>query len=272
MRVSELNIYPVKSLKGITLQEAGIEDRVFRYDRRWMLVDENGKFLTQREFPVMARISVAVGADALDVSFGDSRLSVPFDVPDNGGPKRVRIWASLVKAEFYSDELDQWFSNALRTKCRLAAMTDVSKRLVNPYYSIHKFRDTVSFADGYPFLLIGQGSLDDLNSRLENKVPMNRFRPNIVVEGSPAFAEDTWKKIRIGSTIFHVVKPCARCVMPTIDQTTGEKTGVEPLRTLASYRTKRNKVLFGQNLIADEAGGTLRIGDEVEVLETRLRN
>ena len=266
MRVSEINIYPIKSLKGITLQEAAVEERGFRFDRRWMLVDGNNRFLTQREFPVMARIEVSVGPDSLEVKLDGSGVSIPFDVPSNGGPKRVRIWASLVKAEFYSSRIDQWFSDALGIKCRLAAMTNVSKRLVSPLYAVRKFKDTVSFADGYPFLLIGQASLDDLNSRLERKVPMNRFRPNIVVEGCKAFAEDDWKQIQIGSHIFHVVKPCARCVMPTIDQAAGEKTGVEPLKTRASYRTKRGKVLFGQNLIADTSGGMVRVGDEVKVL------
>jgi uncharacterized protein YcbX len=266
MRVSEINIYPIKSLKGITLQEAAMEDRGFRFDRRWMLVDRNNKFLTQREFPAMARIEVSVGPDSLEVSLDGSGISIPFDVPSNGGPKRVRIWASLVKAEFYTSEIDEWFSDALGINCRLAAMTNVSKRLVSPFYAVRKFKDAVSFADAYPFLLIGQASLDDLNSRLANKVPMNRFRPNIVVEGFEPFAEDDWKKIQIGSNIFHVVKPCARCVMPTIDQAAGKKTGVEPLKTLASYRTKSGKVLFGQNLIADKSGGVVREGDEVKIL------
>lgn len=269
MLVSELNIYPIKSLKGVSLIEAQVEEQGFTHDRRWMLVDEGGKFLTQREFPVMAKIGVEVDRDVLTVSIDGSRLSVPFGPAANGGPKRVRVWASLVKAEFYSEEVDDWFSQLLGSRCRLAAMTDVSKRLVNPYYSVHKFRDTVSFADGYPFLLIGESSLEDLNSKLEHKVPMNRFRPNIVVRGSEAFAEDKWKRIRIGSTVFHVVKPCGRCVMTTIDQTKGEKTGVEPLKTLASYRTKRNKVMFGQNLIADTSGGIVIVGDDVEVLEAK---
>jgi uncharacterized protein YcbX len=269
MKVSELNIYPIKSLKGIRVDQAMVEDQGFQLDRRWMLVDDKNKFLTQREFPIMARIEVAAGPESLEVSLDGSRLSVPYEVPLNGGPKRVQVWGSSVKAEFYPGEVDEWFSNCLGASCRLAAMTNVSKRLVSPYYSVRKFRDTVSFADGYPYLLIGQASLDDLNSRLEAKVPMNRFRPNIVVEGSEAFAEDSWKRIRIGSTIFHVVKPSARCVITTIDQVAGQKTGVEPLRTMASYRTKRNNVLFGQNLIADESGGMIRIGDQLEVIESK---
>jgi hypothetical protein len=140
--------------------------------------------------------------------------------------------------------------------------------MVNPIFAVRKFQDTVSFADGYPFLLIGENSLEDLNSRLEHPVPMNRFRPNFVVKDSEAFAEDSWKKIKIGETVFHIVKPCERCVITTVNQTTGEKYGKEPLKTLATFRTKDNKVLFGQNLIAEKAGDFVKIGDKIEVLET----
>ena len=266
MRVSELNIYPIKSLKGIRVDDAKVEAEGFRLDRRWMLVDENNKFLTQREFPVMARIEVSQRRDSLEVSFNGSSVKVPFAVSGDGRPKRVKIWQSSVRAEFYSEEIDGWFSETLGSRCRLAAMTRVSSRLVNPFYAVRRFKDTVSFADGYPFLLIGRASLDDLNSRLENPVPMNRFRPNIVVEGSDAFAEDGWKKVRIGPTVFHVVKPCGRCVITTIDQTEGDKTGVEPLRTLASYRTQKGKANFGQNLIAENTGERVRVGDALEVI------
>ncbi|MDM7922558.1 MAG: MOSC domain-containing protein, partial [Pyrinomonadaceae bacterium] len=140
---------------------------------------------------------------------------------------------------------------------------DVYKRQLRPK------EDTVSFADGYPFLLIGEGSLEDLNGRLAAPVPMNRFRPNLVVKGSEPYAEDTWSRIRIGETVFHLVKPCGRCVMTTVDQSNGHKDGKEPLRTLATYRTVNGSVLFGQNLIAETPGGKIRVGDEVEILEVR---
>jgi MOSC domain-containing protein len=133
--------------------------------------------------------------------------------------------------------------------------------------------DHVSFADAYPFLVIGENSLADLNARLDEALPMNRFRPNFVAADSEGFAEDSWKKIKIGETIFHVVKPCARCVMTTIEQTTGEKDGKEPLKTLADFRipkrSVKKKILFGQNLIAERAGEILRVGDKIEVLETK---
>ena len=131
-----------------------------------------------------------------------------------------------------------------------------------------KFKDIVSFADGYPFMLIGEASLADSKCKAGFSMPMNRFRPNFVVEGG-AFAEDNWKKVRIGETMFHVVKPSARCVMTTVDQAAGVKTGTEPLKTLASFRTRNGNVHFGQNMIADRAGAIIRVGDTVEVLEAK---
>ena len=268
MRISELNIYPVKSLKGISLESAIVEDRGLRFDRRWMLVDEGRQFITQREVPRMATVNISVGAAGLEASINGSSIAIPAE-PNTGETANVKIWSSSVKGEFYPAEINEWFSDELQTKCRLVLMPETTKRKVSPFFAVRKFQDTVSFADGYPFLLIGQASLDDLNSRLTDPVPMNRFRPNFVVTGSEAFEEDTWKRIRIGSTEFHVVKPCARCVMTTVDQTAGEKTGKEPLKTLSSYRNRNGNVLFGQNLIAETAGGIVKVGDEVEVIELR---
>lgn len=268
MHLSEINIYPIKSLKGIPLQVAVVEDRGLKYDRRWMLVDDDGRFLTQREHPAMARIGVRIEGDELIASFGGEELRLPME-SDTGKRVRVKVWSSTLKAEEYPAETGEWFSDALGMQCRMVRMPEGERRLVNPFYAVRKFKDVVSFADGYPFLLIGQASLDDLNSRLEAPVPMNRFRPSLVVAGAEPFAEDNWKKIRIGPTVFHLVKPCGRCVVTTIDQQQGEKTGPEPLKTLSGYRKKGDKVLFGQNMIAEKAGGTLRLGDEVEVLESR---
>ncbi|MEO8043086.1 MAG: MOSC N-terminal beta barrel domain-containing protein [Acidobacteriota bacterium] len=268
MLLSELNIYPIKSLKGISLESAVVEDRGLKHDRRWMLVDENRQFITQREVPQMATVKIAVGEDGLIASRNGSSMVVPFD-PGTRETATVKIWNSSVKGEFYPQEIHRWFTDAIGFDCRLVMMPETSKRIVSPDYAVRRFEDTVSFADGYPFLLIGEGSLADLNSRLETPVPMNRFRPNFVVAGSAPFEEDTWKRIRIGSTEFHVVKPSARCVITTVDQVAGEKDAKEPLRTLASYRTRNGNVLFGQNLIAETAGGTVRVEDEVEVLERK---
>ncbi|HQU85509.1 MAG TPA: MOSC domain-containing protein [Pyrinomonadaceae bacterium] len=268
MNLSEINIYPVKSLKGISLENALVEEKGLQFDRRWMLVDEKNQFLTQREFPKMALIEVSVNLETLSFSADGKNLEVEFDKTIEKTAS-AKVWSSRVKSNVYEDNINDWFSNVLETKCKLVVMPQNAKRAVEPFYAVRKFKDTVSFADAFPFLLIGESSLKDLNEKLENPVPMNRFRPNLVVSGSEAFAEDTWKKIRIGETIFHVQKPCARCVMTTIDQQTAVKDGKEPLKTLAKYRTKNGKVLFGQNLIAEKAGSFVKIGDEVEILETK---
>ena len=297
MILSEVNIYPIKSCRGISLAEAVIEERGLQFDRRWMLVDENNRFLTQREYPVMATIVPSVDNGQLTVDSGGRSMDI-FPAEAQSDRARVTVWSSKVEAAVFGDEVNEFFSDAIGTRVRLVTMTD-ARRPVNYWYRIHK-RDHVSFADGYPFLLIGEGSLEELNRRIaENSgsvdgssesamhhshpeghagsmplaIPMNRFRPNLVVKGSEPFAEDTWKKVRIGDTVFHLVKPCARCPIPTIDQVTGVRHSSEPTKTLATFRKVRrggkNKILFGQNLIADAAGGTLRVGDEVEVLETR---
>ncbi|MEP6704443.1 MAG: MOSC N-terminal beta barrel domain-containing protein [Acidobacteriota bacterium] len=266
MHLSEINIYPVKSLKGFSLESALVEDRGLQFDRRWMLVDENRNFITQREVPRMAAVKIEVNDRGLSAAINGSSIAIPAE-PVTGEIATVKIWSSSVRGEFYPREVDEWFSSKLETACRLVLMPEATKRKVNPFYAVRRFEDTVSFADGYPFLLIGEASLADLNSRLDVPVPMNRFRPNFVVAGSGPFEEDSWKRIRIGSTEFHVVKPSARCVLTTVDQATGEKDGKEPLKTLSTYRNRNGNVLFGENLIAETAGGTVRVGDKVEVVK-----
>lgn len=272
MYLSEINIYPIKSLGGISLKETIIERRGLKFDRRWLLVDEKNTFLTQREFPKMATLKVELTDNNLLVSENENnKIEIKFK-PLADISARVKIWGSVCQARGYDDEVNKWFSEALETSCKLVLMPDETKRRVNYFYAVHK-DDHVSFADGYPFLLIGESSLSDLNSRLDNDLPMNRFRPNFVVKDSGAFAEDGWKQIKIGETVFHIVKPCARCVMTTINQATGEKKGPEPLKALASYRIPKRsikkKILFGQNLIAESEGDYLRVGDKIEVLETK---
>lgn len=268
MFLSEINVYPVKSLGGVALQKAEVEERGLRFDRRLMLIDEKNEFLTQREFPKMATVTLEIDGSGFIASNHASKISIPH-APDTKETLKVKIWNSRVTALVYSDKINKWFSEFLSSNCRLVFMPEESRRTINPFYAVRKFKDTVSFADGYPFLLIGENSLFDLNEKLEKPLPMDRFRPNFVIKNSEAFAEDNWKKIRIGDTVFHVVKPCARCVMTTIEQSKGEKDGQEPLRTLSKYRAKNGKVLFGQNLIAENPGGVLKIGDWVEVLETK---
>lgn len=272
MILSEINIYPIKSLRGITLKESKIERRGLQFDRRWMLVDENNKFFTQREFPKMATLSIDVLSDGLQVSENENnKILIPFETHSKE-TVRVKVWSNFCRAQVYEDVVNEFFRDVLQTSCKLVLMPEETHRKVNYFYAVNK-DDHVSFADAYPFLLIGENSLADLNDKLENPVPMNRFRPNLVVSGSEAFDEDGWKKIKIGETVFHVVKPCARCVITTIDQSEGVKTGVEPLKTLASFRTPKRsikkKILFGQNLIAEREGDVLRVGDKIEILETK---
>lgn len=267
MELSELNVYPVKSLGGISLKSSIVEERGLKFDRRWLLVDEKNNFLTQREFPQMARFDIALRDEKLTFTFENDSLTIPFEANTNETAS-VKIWSSRVKAGFYAGETNDWFSDKLQTKCRLVSITEESKRIVAPFYAVRKFKDTVSFADAYPYLLIGENSLADLNDRLENPLPMNRFRPNFVISGSEAFAEDSWKKIKIGATVFHVVKNCARCVVTTINQESGAKEGSEPLATLAKYRKKNGNVLFGRYMIAEKPGEVVKIGDQIEVLET----
>ena len=265
MKLSEINIYPVKSLKGITLSEASVRQRGLQYDRRWMLVDADGQFMTQRDFPRMALIETSVNGHGLKVRFDGRELAVPEETAN--GPVEVGIWEGPVAAAMFGDDVNRWFSEVLDVECRLVTMPDTTRRRLPPEFAVNPGEDHVSFADGYPFLLIGEASVAEVNARLEIPVPMNRFRPNLVVSGSEAFAEDAWKKIRVGETVFHLVKPCARCVLTTVDQATGVKDGKEPMKTLASFRTFDGKVLFGQNLIAENPGGTVRTGDDIEVLE-----
>jgi uncharacterized protein YcbX len=272
MFLSEINIYPIKSLRGIALNESLIDRRGLRFDRRWMLVDEKNQFFTQREFPKMATLAVEILDEGLRVSENENnKILIPFET-DSDETARVKIWRSSCRAKVYKDSVNEFFRDVLQTNCKLVLMPEETERKVNYFYAVHK-DDHVSFADGYPFLLIGENSLADLNEKLENPVPMNRFRPNLVVKDSEAFSEDGWKKIKIGESVFHIVKPCARCVITTIEQEKGVKTGVEPLKTLASFRTPKRsikkKILFGQNLIVEKEGETLRLGDKVEVLETK---
>ncbi|CAN5670326.1 MOSC domain-containing protein [soil metagenome] len=278
MKVSEITVYPVKSLGGISLDESVVEKRGFKNDRRFMLTAENGEFFTQREFPKMATLSIEINENSLEISdLKNEKIEVPFDF-EKLKMQKVRVWQSVCEAFVLPENINEWLSDYLETKCRIVYMPDESEREIN-----EKFRqdnEIVSFADGYPFLIIGENSLNDLNEKLETKLPMNRFRPNLVVSGSEVFAEDRWKKIRIGETVFRATKPCARCVITTIEQSVGKFNGKEPLKTLAKYRMAKdvfpddfesldlnaNSVLFGQNLVAENYGGKIKVGDEVKIL------
>lgn len=263
--IQDIFIYPIKSLGGIRLTEAKVEERGFQFDRRWMLVDPQGVFLTQRTHTQMTLLQVQLGETGLivfDKRNPEDKLQIPYDLISDQEIE-VEIWDDSVIANIVDPRLDPWFSEKLGMTCCLVKMPESTHRKVSTKYAVND--ESVSFADGMPYLILGQESLNDLNSRLGNPVPMDRFRPNIVFSGGQSYAEDSWKKIRIGAVEFQVVKPCARCVLTTIDQETGFQ-GKEPLKTLAGYRTVANKVYFAQNMVALETG-TIRIGDLI-ILES----
>lgn len=264
MILQDIFIYPIKSLGGIRLTEAQVEIPGLSLDRRWMLVDANGVFLTQRKHSRMALLRVELSGNGLTVynkeDAGQAHF-IPFE-PESEEWLPVRVWQDEVRAKPVSARADRWFSEMLQIPCRLVYMASSSKRYVEGKYAVN--RETLSFADAMPYLIIGQGSLDDLNGRLEEPLPMNRFRPSLVFSGGKAFEEDRWDRVKIGECVFKVTKPCARCVITTIDQETGI-AGKEPLKTLAKFRSEGNKVLFGQNMIALTTG-KVKVGDPVRMI------
>ncbi len=272
--LSELYLYPVKSLAGIQVTSWELDAFGLRFDRRWMVVTPAGKFMTQREFPQMAKIHPKLEPGAN----GEVRLRLwhpelgECEVPAVRDCPRVRVvvWHDEVEAVAIDPAVDAWLSQALGVPCRLVFFPDTVCRQIDLRYASPGER--VAFADGFPLLLIGQGSLAELNLRLIAKgklqVSMRRFRPNLVVAGASAHAEDSWSRIKIGEVVLRVVKPCSRCVITTVDPERGEFAGKEPLATLAAYRKRGNKIYFGQNLIHENLG-SLRVGEQVQVLSVR---
>lgn len=268
--VASLHLYPVKSAAGVSVPEARTADGGFRHDRRWMLVDDDGVFLSQRAHPALARVRLHLEEDRIRCRRpGAADLELPLrpDAPTEDGDRvEVQVWSDRLTARLGPEPAHAWFSDHLGFRCRLVGMPDDARRQVDPVFA--RPGEVVSFADGFPFLLVEQASLDDLNDRLAEPVPMDRFRPNLVVAGTEPLAADGWRRLRAGEVVFRVAKPCARCVVTTVDQETGRKGGeaAEPLRTLATYRRTDHGVVFGQNLV-HETRGVVRVGDPVEVLE-----
>jgi len=228
-----------------------------------MLVDENHRFISQREVPAMAFLKISLHEDGLlvqNTSTADAFYKVPFQ-PLTTEMIMVAVWSDTCAAQCVSTEADAWFSEQLGMSCRLVYMPDSTLREVDTLYAHNK--EITSFSDGYPLLIIGQASLDDLNNKLEFPLPMDRFRPNIVFTGGQPFQEDDMQQFNIGDIQFFGVKPCARCTITTIDQQTAVK-GKEPLKTLSTYRAKNNKIYFGQNLLY-KGSGTIRIGDAINI-------
>jgi uncharacterized protein YcbX len=267
-RLASIHVYPVKSLGGFAVPEAELTDRGLQHDRRWMLVDDAGAFQTQRELVAMACLHTAPSSQGFQVT--DIRDGKTLELPwrlANAERQRVSVWSDTVTALRGDPASCAWFSERLQRKVHLVYMPDSSRRSTDGRYA----RGLTSLSDGFPYLIVSQASLDDLNARGRAwaqersntwaHVPMDRFRPNLVIAGGTAFQEDGWMEIRIGEACFRLVKPCARCVVVTTDQLTGER-GREPLRMLSMYRARGNKVMFGMNAVGD-ATGAVAVGQDV---------
>lgn len=267
MHLSSLHVYPLKSARGISLDQVELDDFGPVLDRRWMLINPDRIVVTRREAHRMALIDVELVGQALKLEApGMAALEIGQGGEDS--PRiEVEIWDDRCIARDLGDHASHWFSEFLGQPVRLVFMPVDTFRGVDPGYVAESRR--VSFADGFPLLLIGEGSLTELNRRLPAPVPMNRFRPNLVLAGSEPFAEDDWSTVTIGSVVFDVVKPCARCVATTIDHETAE-AGREPLRTLATFRKREHGVYFGQNLL-HHAPGRIRVGDPAVPRATPIR-
>lgn len=261
LKLSGLTVYPVKSCAGINVSTWEVDTFGLRYDRRWMVVTPRGHFLTQRELPALALVKATIQPPHLRITApGAGELITPL-APLGGRPLATQVWDDPMRVVAPDHLADQWFSDYLGHEVVLAYMPEDVVREVDR--SVAPEGGRTGFADAFPFLLIGEASLADLNARLERPLPMNRFRPNLVVRGCLSFAEDGWRKIRVAGIPMQVVKPCARCVVTTTDQESLAR-GHEPLRTLAMYRRVDNKVMFGQNVM-HYGTGTLMVGDSVEI-------
>jgi MOSC domain-containing protein len=263
MQLSGLYLYPIKSSAPLEVASAAVEPRGLQHDRRWMVVDAQGRFITGRELPRLTLIRALPGPDGLSLSApGLPSLFVP--VPQAGATVPVEVWKHHVAAKPAGPAAEAWLTEFLQQPAQLVHMdTAVTRAMTDPH---SQPGDQVSFADAFPLLLISQAALDGLNARLAKPVSMLQFRPNLVVEGAEAHAEDGWKRIRIGQVEFEVAKACTRCVFTTVDPTRGERDpDGEPLRTLIGYRRTASGVTFGQNLIPRSLG-SVHAGDAVEVL------
>jgi uncharacterized protein len=272
MHLESIHIYPVKAMRAVDLGESRVEPWGLRGDRRWLVAEPTGRFVTQREEPSLALVVASYDGPDLAVMLtapGRDPISIPAPSAETGAEMlHVSVWRSgPIAAAVAGRAADEWLSGYLGRPVRLAHLDDPLRRPVDQQYAAPG--DTVSFADGYPLLLTNTASLDELGKWLADEgdepVPMNRFRPSVVVTGAEPWDEDRWRSVRIGAVTFRVAKPCGRCTVPTIDQATAE-VGKQPLKMLGQKRKFGQDLVFGQNLIPDSAG-TIRVGDPVEVLD-----
>ncbi len=248
---------------GIRLHESAIVETGLLHDRKWVLIDENGTFITQRKYPLLSLLEVSITAENLKVAHKENPgFQITFPIgKTTGNPIPVTIWDDLTEGLEVDKNVSDWFSAFMKMTVRLVSMPEQARRIVDPRYAAGQ--EIVSFADGYPCLIIGQSSLDQLNDKLETPVLMDRFRPNFVFTGGEPHAEDAFESFEIGNVTFSAVKPCARCVLITVNQQTAAK-GAEPLKTLAKYRSLNNKIMFGQNLL-HKGFGIIEAGMEIRI-------
>ena len=263
--LEEIHIYPIKSLPGVRLRQSKVVEKGLELDRRLMLIDEHNSFMTQRTRPEMCLFEVELKENIFFIKdrrgIKSDAIQIKLQKNNSGELIRANIWDDEVAVVELSESISNWFSEVLGIRTRLVAFPESHHRRIDPDYSPEP--KNVSLADGYPLLMISRESLDLLNSKLETAVKMERFRPNLVVSGGASHEEDFLKKFRIGSNIFAAVKPCARCVLTTVDPLTGI-AGHEPLKTLSTYRKFGTKVNFGMNIIPVDYG-QIQEGDEISV-------
>ena len=266
MTIQSLHLYPIKGMRGIEVPSAKLAEAGFEYDRRWMLVNEHNTFISQRTHPILTKFIPSIHENRLTVNYAHETLEIPFSEYADLHPE-VSVFEHQMRATELSTRVNEWFSQQLQEAVRLVHQTTVTSRTKNfeKYVApgAPRTQTPVSFADGYPYLLLGTASMDLLNQKLDQALTIDRFRANIIVQTEQPHEEDHWQEIKIGTEKMLVIKPCARCQVTTIDQQTGER-GKEPLRTLATYRKKGNKINFGANAIS-LSDGTLRVGDVLDV-------
>lgn len=260
--LSQIWIYPVKSLGGISLKSSNVLEKGLEFDRRYMLVTENNVFMTQRTFPQMAFFLPEIIGDNLIIHWKSDVLTIPLVPEQKGNLLSADVWNDSIQVAEMDQAYNQWFSERVGIKCKMVFFPEGNARPVNPNYQVKD--EQVSLADGYPFLIIGEEAHAHLNLKLSAPVPMNRFRPNLIFAGGQPNEEDRWRNFRIGENRFIGVKPCERCVVTTVNHITGEM-GKEPLATLSTYRRGENgKVYFGQNVIAEDFK-KIEVGQKITV-------
>ena len=267
LTISQLFIYPIKSLAGISVSTCEVTNRGLKNDRRWMIVDKNNQFLTLREYPKMALLDVKIEDKILTIKsreHPENNLIIPL-IPNNDNLENVTIWNATVQAKPVKNGANEWLNDILGSDCKLVYMPDESMRPVDTTSGYHPAGKFTSFADAYPFLLLGEASLEDLNSRSEKQFSINRFRPNIVFSGGLPNQEDSFENFSINDVDFIGLENCARCKIPNVNPETGVLgTDNEPLKTLSKYRLRNKNIEFGRNIVFNGTG-IINVGDELRV-------